>query len=216
MTAIATADPRFWENPTLDTEAHLEASLGKPVVLPEALQEKLQTQWATECEDALLRFFARTTHQQYEQVRRDNTYNSENDFSSNFVFSVFTPVDCSDWLYCDDVFIVVETHLGGDVRGNYGDAVVYRVDNVAETGFLDWVCSWWAEPITAEYDNDDAALQRWNEQFSVGYSSWPTGQVREALISKEPAWSERHGCYVGRLEDVSFPVKLHPAEPYYS
>jgi hypothetical protein len=211
----ATADQRFWDCPTLEATEHLENSLGKPLTLPESLQEKLGMTWATECEEAMLRLFARLTHQQYEHVHRDNTYNSENSFDHNFVFSVFAPVDCSDWLYADDVFVVVEPHLGGDVRGNYGDAVVYRVDNIAESGFLDWVCGWWAEPIAADYDSEWPELQRLNERFEIGYSSWPTGEVQSALASKEPAWSEAHGCYVARLEDVPFPVKLHPTEPYY-
>jgi hypothetical protein len=214
-TAIATADPKYWDCPTLNTEMHLESSLGKPIRLPDSLTEKLGYTWATECEDALLRFFARTTHQQYEHVHRDNSYNHDNDLSSNIVYSIFAPVDCSDWIWCDDVFVVVEEHLGGDVRGNYGDATVYRVDQLGETGFFDVVCGWRAEPISEQYDAEDPELRRLNDRFSIGYSNWPTGDVRDALASKKPAWSDQYGCYVARLESVPFPVKLHPVEPYY-
>lgn len=218
---IATADPRYWDCPTLDTEGHLEASLGNPLELPDHLADAIETAWASESEAALCRWFARLAHRQYEHVHRDNTYNSENDFSSNFVFSVFAPVDCSDWLWSDDVFVVIETHLGGDVRGNYGAARVYRVDSLADTSFLDWVCGWYASPINTESVNyladcEHPELQAVNDRLCIGYSSHPTSEVREHLWQgTEPVWSDRHGCYVARLADVPFAVRLEPSEPCY-
>jgi hypothetical protein len=209
---IATADPKWFDCPTLDTDLHIEESLGSPIELPDHIDSG---DWVSEQEDALLRLFARLTHNQYEQVCRDNTYNGENDLSANFVYSIFAPVDCSEWYYCDDLFITIEKHLGGDVRGKYSSFEVYRVDNVAESSFFDVVVGWYAEPIASDYDSEWSELQRLNERFCIGYSSWPTGEVRDALISKEAAWSEKFGCYVGRLSDVPFPVKLHPQSPYY-
>ena len=212
-------DSRYLECCALDTAGHLDASLGMPLELPEHLDAG---GWATEQEDALCRWFARLTHKQYQHVTRDNTYNSENDFSSNFVFSVFAPVECSDWLYADDVFIVVETHLGGDVRGNYGPYQVFRVDCVAESGFLDWTLGWWAEPINPDSADhlaklEDQELQRANDELSIGWSSHPTSHLENDLLmpGTKPAWSERLHCWVGRLRDVGFAVKLHPAEPFY-
>jgi len=216
---LITVDSSYLECCSLDTASHLEASLGVPLELPEHLNAD---GWATEQEEALCRWFARLTHQQYEHVTRDNTYNSENDFSSNFVFSVFAPVDRSEWLYCDDVFIVVETHLGGDVRGNYGSFQVFRVDNVAESGFLDWTLGWWAEPINPDAVDhlaklEDQELQRANEEMGVGWSSHPSSHLINDLImpNTKPAWSDRLQCWVGRLRDVGFAVKLQPQEPYY-
>jgi hypothetical protein len=209
---IATADPKYFDCPTLDTDLHIEESLGSPIALPDHIDDG---KWVSEQEPALLRLFAKLTHNQYEQVHRDNTYNSDNDFSSNFVFSIFAPVGCSDWCYCDDLFVTIEKHLGGDVRGNYGDAKVYRVGNIAESGFLDWVVGWYAEPIADDYDSEWPELQRLNERFCIGYSSWPTGEVGDALISKKPEWSTKFDCYVARLVDVPFPVKLRPVSSYY-
>lgn len=211
-TAVS-ADPRFWDCPTLDTEAHLENSLGKPLTLPDSIDPGI---WATEQEDALCRWFARLTHRQYVQAARDNTCNSENDFSSNFVFSIFQPEDASDWCYSDDVFVVVETHLGGDVRGNYGPLRVYRLDDIAESGFLDWVVGWYASPINTDSVSDCRELETINDRIRVGYSSHPTSEVRDLLWhNTEPTWSEKLNCYVARFADVPFAVRLEPSEPYY-
>jgi hypothetical protein len=218
-TETVSADPKYWDCPTLDTDQHISESLGKRLELPESVDSD---QWATEQDEALCRWFARLGHQQYEQVARDNTYNQENDLSANYVYSVFAPVDCSDWLWCDDVFVVIENHLGGDVRGNYGPLAVYRVDQLAETGFFDLVCGWYASPINKdsfcyEADCEHPELQAANDRLSVGYSSHPTSEVRNLLWQGcEPVWSERLGCYVARLADVPFAVCLVPTEPYYA
>jgi hypothetical protein len=215
-TEPAAADPRFWDSPTLDTAQHLANSLGEPLELPDSVCEG---DWATEQEPALLRWFARLTHKQYVHQCRDNTYNGENDLSSNFVFSIYAPEGCSDWCWCDDLFVVVECHLGGDVRGNYGPMAVYRIDSIGESGFFDVVCGWYAEPVDQTSADclakaEDAAIEHFNERCSIGYSGWPTGEARN-LIQGEPVWSDRLGCYIGRIEGALFPVKLHPCAPYY-
>ncbi len=71
---LVAADPRYWDCPSLNTAEHIANSLGKPIALPPHLADALMTDWATEHEQALLRWFARLTHQEYEQVHRDNTY----------------------------------------------------------------------------------------------------------------------------------------------
>ena len=205
---IVTADPHNWDCPTIDTDSFIKATLGDPLALPDSVDTK---KWATDAEPALLRWFARQTCRQYRQEMRDNTYNSENDFSANFVFSVYVPDDAADGFYEDDTFVVIERHLGGDVRSNYGPLAVFRVDSLADTEFFDWTAGWYAEPLSNDADRRRSeTLARWNDHLSVGYSSWPTGELRNALISKEPAWSDKLGAYIGRLEDVPFPVILRP------
>jgi len=206
------ADPTWWDSPTLNTDLHILNSLGEPLPLPDHIDPGA---WVSDQEPALLRWFARETHRQYRHQSRDNTYNNENDFSANFVFSVYVPEDCADWCWCDDVFITVERHLGGDVRGNYGPFAVFRVDQIGESGFLDWVVGWHAEPVPADADPDWPDLTRWNDRFATGYSRWPTGEVRDALVSKEPAWCDTRKAWLARLQDVPFPVVLHPVSPYY-
>ena len=208
----ASADPTCWDCPTLDTDLHILNSLGEPLPLPDHIDPGA---WVSDQEPALLRWFARETHRQYRHECRDNTYNSGNDFSANFVFSVYVPEDCADWCWCDDVFITVERHLGGDVRGNYGPFAVFRVDQIGESGFFDWVVGWHAEPVPADADAEWPALNSLNDRFATGYSRWPTGEVRDALVSKEPAWCDTRKAWLARLQDVPFPVVLHPVAPFY-
>ena len=206
------ADPTYWDCPELDTDLHILNSLGEPLALPDHIDA---SDWVSEQEPALLRWFALETHKQYRAELRDNTYNSENDFSANFVFTIYVPEDCSDWCWAHDVFVTVERHLGGDVRGNYGHFSVFRVDSIADSGFLDWVCGWYASPLPADADAEYPDLVSWNDRFCIGYSSWPTGEVRDALASKEPAWCDTRKAWLARLQDVPFPVVLTPTAPYY-
>ncbi len=206
------ADPICWDCPEIDTDLHILNSLGEPLALPEHIDA---SDWVSEQEPALLRWFARETNQQYRAELRDNTYNSENDFSANFVFTIYAPKDCSYWCYQHDIFVTVEKHLGGDVRGNYGHFSVFRVDSIADSGFLDWVCGWYASPLPADADAEYPDLVSWNDRFCQGYSSWPTGEVRDALASKEPAWCDTRKTWLARLQDVPFPVVLTPTAPYY-
>ena len=211
---IATFAPvNSWDCPTLDSDSHISESLGNAINIPEDVESKLSGKYAAEVDDVLCRFFARRSHQEYTSVLRDNTYNQENDLDSNFIFEIFAPVDCGDWLYSDDVYVVIERHLGGDVRGNYGEIEVYCVDKIAESGFFDLVCGWWVDPISEDYDCD---LSELNDRLCVGYSSWPTGELRDRLMPEtEPVWCDRLGCYVGRLKGVEFPVKMYSQAPYY-
>jgi hypothetical protein len=80
---------------------------------------------------------------------------------------------------------------------------------------------WWAEPINPDSVDylaklEDPELQRANDEMGQGWSSHPTSHVRELLWpNTEPTWSERLGCYVARLRDVNFAVRLQPADPFY-
>ena len=207
----AYADPLWWDAPTLDTDLHILESLGEPIPVPDHID---RNDWALEAEPALLRWFARENRQQYRQALRDNTYNSEQDLSAQFVFTVYVPEDAPDWCWAHDAYVVVEKHLGGDVRGNYGPFNVFKVDSLADTGFFNWVCSWFVRPVAEDYDSE--ILQTANDRLSVGYSSWPTGELRDLLHpGTEPAWSDTHKAYICRLDGVPFPVIAEPTAPFY-
>lgn len=209
--AIASADPTCWDCPTLDTDLHILESLGEPIPVPGHID---RNDWVSDAEPALLRWFARETHQQYRQAVRDNTYNSEQDLSAQFVFTVYVPDCAADWCWCADAFVVIEKHLGGDVRGNYGPFSVFRVDSLAETGFFDWVCGWFVRPVSSAYDAE--LLQSANDRLSIGYSSWPTGELRSLLHpGTEPAWCDDRKAYLCRLDGVPFPVIAEPTASFY-
>lgn len=207
-------DRSDWRYSALDTEAHITASLGQPLPIPDHITAALGDNYATECEALFCRWFARTAHATYVEVFRDNTYNHEQDLTAQVVFSVFAPVSAADWCYCSDVFVVVELHLGGDVRGNYGPAQVYRVDNIAETGFFDWCLGWHVAPVNPAHD--PGALERINDRIGIGYSSHPSSELERLIMpNSTPAWSEKRGSWVAMLTDYPAPVLLTPCAPYY-
>lgn len=217
MSEIVCVDPKFWDCPSLSSDEHISATLGKPIELPES------TDWASrasECEDELLAHFKELTGEVYCFHTYDNSYNLEHDFDSEFYFTIAAPCAASDYAHCHDVFVIINKHLGGDVRGNYGPFAVYRVDNLAETGFFDWKLGWYVSPVNQERaldQIDTKEIDYLNQQFSAGYSSCPTSQVRDQLLNGvEPTWSERLNCFVARFENLEFVCRLEVCEPYYS
>jgi len=217
MTEFVSVDPKFWDCPSLSSDEHISATLGKPIELPESID---CNSWVSDCEDELLAHFKELTGEVYSIQTRDNTYNSENDFDSEFIFTIVAPDAAGDYFYCHDVFVIIEKHLGGDVRGNYGPFAVYRVDDLADTGFFDWTLGWSISPVNQKRvldQVDTKEIDYLNEQFSAGYSSLPTSQVREQLLEGcEPTWSERLKCFVARFENLEFVCRLDVCEPYYS
>jgi len=216
MSEFVSVDPKFWYCPSLSSDAHISKTLGEPISLPESIDCH---HWVSDCEDELLAHFAELTGELYSFHTRDNTYNSENDFDSEFVFTIAAPCASGDYIYCHDVFVIVEKHLGGDVRGNYGPFAVYRVDNLGDTGFFDWTLGWYVSPVNQERaldQIDTKEIDYLNQQFSAGYSSLPTSQVRGQLLNGvEPTWSERLNCFVARFENLEFVCRLDVCEPYY-
>ena len=121
----------------IDTESFLEATLQEPVccasdnadnfvdllvehglVSEDSKQELVdaidnKAQWACEILDVLDAFGI-----EYTDHGRDNTYNQENDLSSDFIWQVVTlGSDApSDWFYSDNplTFVFIDKHEGGD------------------------------------------------------------------------------------------------------
>jgi hypothetical protein len=105
---------------------------------------------------------------------RDNIYNNENDFSDCFTFTVYSPK--SDEWYYGPAIIAVCFHRGGDPRNNaYDPPRFFYVENAVEAGFLDWVMGWY---VVSE--ETDEPIDR-SEEFSVGYSSYPSGHLDDAI-----------------------------------
>ena len=119
-----------------------------------------------------------------EKVTRDNTYNNENDFSSEFTFSVFGS-DMFDWFHdYENQYVGICEHMGGDVRGNYSSPRFFRVgDCLADSGFLDWSLSWHCES-----GPDQKTVDLINEECMAGYHASPTGHLDDILGTSDCQW----------------------------
>lgn len=203
---------------SISVEAHLENSLGYPIDLPPSIREKLDNNWAIECESDLLALFSLMRGYEYEEACRENTCNHESDLDTFFVYSVYAPVGTSDWCWSDNCFVVVEIGAGGDPRySSYVGARVYNLEGVhlAETGFFSWAHGWYARYLGGAIGFDpDPLLESINEKLSPGYSGCPTYELREMCYS-DPVWVEKHRGFVAKVKGASYPMVFTPVEPYY-
>jgi hypothetical protein len=212
-----TLDQNYPECCAIDLDFHVAETLGKPIKLPEAIETLCAEHWANseEVEPNLLALFALMTDSTYEQVHRDNTYNSENDLSSFLVFTVYAPIGCRDWVWERDVFVAVEMGAGGDPRYcGYSGAQIYRLedDTLGDCNFLETTLGWWLEPIRDTYNPQP--IDWLNDRISCGYSSSPYYELESNTYAK-PIWSESRGCYLVRPKDSPYVCRAMPQEPCY-
>lgn len=206
---------RSIEDISLNLEAHIAATLGEPLELPECLADLLSEHWACseEAEPNLLSLFKLITGADYCQAWRENTYNQDNDLDSFAVVTVYADTACPDWTWRRDCFVVVEIGAGGDPRySSYGAARIYRLEDccIGDTSFLEWTIGYWLQPISDDYDA--SVLDSINDRLSVGYSSYPYGELRETLYA-EPIYCESRQAFIARPKNVPFPVIVSPVAP---
>lgn len=148
-----------------------------------------------------------------QQLARDNTYNSDQDLSSQINFTVYGPEGC-DWCWADDIYVALCVHRGGDVRGNYGRCRIYRVDSLADTGFFDWTLGWHVEaaPLSG-VDQDDldqkhlaglpwAVDERLSERCSPGYASMPSSELYSETTNSDSCYWLDGSAYLTDGETV--------------
>ena len=220
-------DEKYFDCTSLDTEKFLEATLGEPIELDSPLMETFDLDpgsWLGEAEDGLAQLIGCLERQPYQaQGHIGNTYNHEQQLSADFQWQIFAPSDCDDYLYADDIYVAIESHLGGDPRGNYGAWQLYKVDNLAESGFYDQVVAWHCEPLESFlewnktrvdikfelfFESSLVSVERLNNEGSPGYSAYPAGIVDE-LLKDSPEYSPELKCFIGVLK-VGGLVKLTP------
>jgi hypothetical protein len=217
----------------INTEEFLSRTLGEPLELPDLDDIESPPENDGEGWDNDLRIPVACDLPEYVEQVRDNTYNCENDFNRDFVFTVFTSPDECDWLYSSEDVLVAVTiqRYGGDPRGssNYGSPEVYKLDDLAESGFLDWKLGWYVEWL--DPDDDDQELDRLTPSFpefgdceprpeivpgesadeegrySTGYSSSPTHTLAEDL-DDNGAGEWKGGEFYARLD--GHPVRCCP------
>jgi hypothetical protein len=148
------------------------------------------------------------------QLTRDNTYNSENDLSSELNITIYGADENCDWCWADDIYVALSVHLGGDVRGNYGGVRIYRADSLADTGFLDWTLGWHVE--TAELsgvDQDDLGKKHlegltWavddnlTERCSPGYANLPSSELYKGTTDDDSCYWQDGSAYLTDGETV--------------
>lgn len=203
------------EDISINLEAHIAATLGEPLELPECMADLLSEHWACsdEAEPQLLSLFKLITGADYRQAWRENTYNQENDLDNFAVVTVYVDTECQDWCWRRDCFVAIEIGSGGDPRYSaYSQARIYRLDDdcIGDTSFLDWRIGYWLQPISDQYDA--SVLDSINDRLSVGYSSYPYGDLRDALYA-EPIYCETRKAFIARPRDVAFPVIVSPVAP---
>lgn len=203
MHSVIKIDKKFPECTAIDTDAWLAAVLGEEVLTGGELEEHLSNHWLMRSEYQILEAIETAEGRNYRRTQVDNVYNNENDFSDVFQWQVFYPEESrsGDWFYADDVYVAIEPHMGGDPRGNYGRTRIYKVDCLADSGFLDWVLGW-----HVQYANGEEVVE--NDRFSIGYSSHPFYEMEQHLKSR-PMWSAKRKCFVAVYQDGRA-VELHP------
>jgi len=181
----------------IDTPSWITDKLGKPLQDAPDIDD-----WACNHTQEILDYIQSREGIEYTEASRDNVYNHENSFSDIFVYTIYAPKDCSDYLYADDVYVAIEMHRGGDARGNYGGYKLYKADDLADAGFFDWVLGWY---VTRNGENvDDTG------RYGVGYSSNPTWELIRAMKNEKLLWSEKRKHFVGWLNGQA--VEAMPCE----
>jgi len=117
---------------SVDTEAWLDATLDRVSAFEKLLEDNdLDLYEEQECAE----FLAEQTG--LKVITSDNTYNSENDLDRGINFTIVS--DSDDWFY-GLTYIVLRIHRGGDIRGNYSNVMVYKVDPDRIHYFFDGMC----------------------------------------------------------------------------
>ena len=108
----------------------------------------------------------------------ENTYNHENNLSNDFVYTVVSPQDETEWYHSrDTIYVIVSVLGGGDPRcnQNYHGCRVFVYENAAaEAGFFDWVFGW----HLCDYETGD---EMESDKYEIGYSSNPTSHLDDDL-----------------------------------
>lgn len=192
---IVVHDENFWYV-SIDTDQWIENRLG------EALEYKCSGDWAAEQYDSIVEFLNAKTGLEFEFKDSGNTYNHENHFSSTMQFHFFVPVGSTDWLYDKNLYVAIEQHRGGDVRGNYGAVELYKVWDGSY--FYDWTLNW-----VVWFANGDEVPQSEQGQYDAGWSSNSSHHL-DSHMRKTPVWSERYQCFVGWHKPTGRAVKITP------
>lgn len=147
-----------------------------------------------------------------------NTYNHEN--------CLDTVMQYYFWEDEGTEYVLVQFHLGGDVRGNYSDPVAFKLSENFELGFLDTsrgyiVCSNDECGVTVEWTHEgedrsyfeptrwytDDCYHWYGERDQPQLNDLPTHQLSDDdLESYAPDFPEEHTIFVRSSEEAVCPI----------
>lgn len=164
--------PGYLHDASINTKGWIDAKLGSALSNIDWPSGE-QPEWDNSPE--ILEYLEQREGREYKLEFRDNVYNSENDFNQVFTFSVYIPAESEDWIYEDGAYVALCLHKGGDTRGNYTFASLYKPrEALGESGFTDWVLGW---NVTDGKGKPIASADR----YQVGYSNNPTSELNRFL-----------------------------------
>ena len=194
-------NPNYFEDTTIIRDKWLSALLGDEIDLTSSPFSRIDTANFLMEEGRMIKACIEMEEDcDYRMTECFNTFNTENNFDLDFQYTVFWRADeGDDWLYSNYVYVAVEPHKGGDIRGNYGDIRLYKVSDLASTGFLDTVIGW----IVLDAETDEQLDE--NGEYDVGYWDNPTCHVSEDMEDFELKDNQWYATWQGRR------VKLVPS-----
>lgn len=192
---------------SIDTGEWIEERCGEP------LEYQSTDEWMCDQEENIIEFLQKLTGVEMVAEEAGNPYNHENDFSSMFQYQFYRPAEVTDWIYEKHVYVAIERHHGGDVRGNYGLTRLYGP--VDAPRLFDYMLSW-----DVRYLSDDEPVKEADE-FEAGYHQHPLHHLMKFIMPKkevdqwgrsapiEPNWDEDLQCYLAPYKDGRT-VKIKP------
>ena len=132
-----------------------------------------------------------------------NTYNNECDLDTTLLYCIASLKE--EFYYDKSPIIYIEKHLGGDVRGNYSEGIIYRLtkEDIAETGLM--------EPLLGfeVYQSVNGALTGRDDidVYRHGYSQHPIYSLSQEVT--ELKWHPRKEYFTGRLDGKSLIFMPH-------
>lgn len=218
--------PKYFECTSIETSAWLKEIFGSDnganndyrewldnKIEEDGISEYDQPYYAGTHEEYVKEWLLETTGTEYKCTDSDNTYNSEQDFYDQMVYQIYYPADARDWCWSNDCYVMINRHIGGDVRGNYRDAVLYGpVDNLAESGFIDWSIGWNVRYLFNGTDEGEPVEDE--DRFQIGYASNPSYELQKHFKEYErqnihgknykttvTIWSDKYQGFLARYKD---------------
>lgn len=197
------------ERVSLDWRAHLAASMNsEPLELPDSIADRLANASTIDSvADDLAQLFNLMTRAIHTGGYKYVAHSAHLDFNgSTYSVDIFHRTNgyhAGDPFYTSDSFIVIDCHKVYAMEDN---------DNVGESGLFETTVGYWLSPLRES--NDARLLDGLNDRLSVGYSSYPYGELEAHLIG-EPVWAESRKCYVCRVDCAPYLCRVDPVAPCY-